>query len=184
MDGGDWQAPVHGVAKSRTWLSDFTFLDYDLGWDEVYVLGWTASKVVLLPHGGIRQKHHNSWFFSKFQYISTNKWLSSVHHCKNFLKFINIFFYHHFHQLWFLLWGVGLHRSSNNHPQSHLYPVFLKSSPPSPIEGFPLWQQILSCWHSGLWSTYWVLHQILSWISVVFVLLYIYVGKMQFWKRF
>ena len=25
MDGGAWWAPVHGVAKSRTWLSDFTF---------------------------------------------------------------------------------------------------------------------------------------------------------------
>ena len=25
MDGGTWQAAVHGVAKSRTRLSDFTF---------------------------------------------------------------------------------------------------------------------------------------------------------------
>ena len=25
MDGGDWWAVVHGVAKSLTWLSDFTF---------------------------------------------------------------------------------------------------------------------------------------------------------------
>ena len=25
MDGGDWEAAVHGVAKSRTRLSDFTF---------------------------------------------------------------------------------------------------------------------------------------------------------------
>ena len=25
MDGGAWQAAVHGVAKSRAWLSDFTF---------------------------------------------------------------------------------------------------------------------------------------------------------------
>ena len=25
MDGGDWQAIVHGVAKSQTRLSDFTF---------------------------------------------------------------------------------------------------------------------------------------------------------------
>ena len=25
MDGGDWLAPVHGVAKSGTRLSDFTF---------------------------------------------------------------------------------------------------------------------------------------------------------------
>ena len=26
MDGGAWWATVHGVAKSRTWLSDFTFI--------------------------------------------------------------------------------------------------------------------------------------------------------------
>ena len=26
MDGGAWQATVHGVAKSQTWLSDFTHL--------------------------------------------------------------------------------------------------------------------------------------------------------------
>ena len=25
MDGGAWQAAVHGVATSRTWLNDFTF---------------------------------------------------------------------------------------------------------------------------------------------------------------
>ena len=25
MDGGTWQATVHGVTKSQTWLSDFTF---------------------------------------------------------------------------------------------------------------------------------------------------------------
>ena len=26
MDGGGWWAAVHGVARSRTWLSDFTFI--------------------------------------------------------------------------------------------------------------------------------------------------------------
>ena len=30
MDGGAWQATVHGVAKSRTRLSDFTYLLYKL----------------------------------------------------------------------------------------------------------------------------------------------------------
>ena len=28
MDGGAWQAAVHGVAKSRTQLSDFTFTSH------------------------------------------------------------------------------------------------------------------------------------------------------------
>ena len=30
MDGGAWWAIVHGVAKSRTQLSDFTFTFYEL----------------------------------------------------------------------------------------------------------------------------------------------------------
>ena len=28
MDGGAWQAPVHGVAEGRTRLSDFTFTSH------------------------------------------------------------------------------------------------------------------------------------------------------------
>ena len=28
MDGGAWWGAVHGVAKSRTWLSNFTFTFY------------------------------------------------------------------------------------------------------------------------------------------------------------
>ena len=38
MDGGAWQATVHGVTKSQTQLSDFTFL---LSW----LLGKAASKI-------------------------------------------------------------------------------------------------------------------------------------------
>ena len=30
MDGGAWWATVHGVAKSRTWLSDFTYVEFNL----------------------------------------------------------------------------------------------------------------------------------------------------------
>ena len=32
MDGGDWWATVHGVAKSRTRLSDFTFKVFRLSY--------------------------------------------------------------------------------------------------------------------------------------------------------
>ena len=34
MDGGAWQAAVHGVAKSRTPLSDFTFTFHFHAWEE------------------------------------------------------------------------------------------------------------------------------------------------------
>ena len=46
MDGGAWQAAVHGVAKSRTRLSDFTFtfhfhaLDKEMATQEPSVLAW------------------------------------------------------------------------------------------------------------------------------------------------
>ena len=32
MDGGAWKAAVHGVAKSRTQLSDFTFTHWRKKW--------------------------------------------------------------------------------------------------------------------------------------------------------
>ena len=35
MDGGAWWATVHGVVKSRTWLSDFTFIFKELVSDEL-----------------------------------------------------------------------------------------------------------------------------------------------------
>ena len=31
MDRGAWWATVHGVAKSQTWLNDFTFFSFNLG---------------------------------------------------------------------------------------------------------------------------------------------------------
>ena len=34
MDGGVWWAAVHGVAKSRTPLSDFTFIIHFHAWEE------------------------------------------------------------------------------------------------------------------------------------------------------
>ena len=34
MDGGAWWAAVHGVAKSRTRLSDFTFTFHFHAWDK------------------------------------------------------------------------------------------------------------------------------------------------------
>ena len=32
MDGGAWQAVVHGVAKSQTQLNDFTFMHWRRKW--------------------------------------------------------------------------------------------------------------------------------------------------------
>ena len=38
MDREDWRAAVHGVAKSRTWLSDFTYFTY--GFSSSHVWMW------------------------------------------------------------------------------------------------------------------------------------------------
>ena len=40
MDGGAWQATVHGVAKSRTQLNDFTFFHFAHASFEVF---WFSS---------------------------------------------------------------------------------------------------------------------------------------------
>ena len=37
MDGGAWWAAVHGVAGSRTWLSDFTFMHWRRKWQPTLV---------------------------------------------------------------------------------------------------------------------------------------------------
>ena len=37
MDGGAWQAAVHGVAKSQTRLSDFTFMHWRRKWQPTQV---------------------------------------------------------------------------------------------------------------------------------------------------
>ena len=48
MDGGAWWAAVHGVAKSRTRLSDFTFMHWRRKWQPTPVFlpgesqGWGA----------------------------------------------------------------------------------------------------------------------------------------------
>ena len=45
MDGGAWWAAVHGVAKSQTLLSDFTFPFHFHDWKEMAthssILAWT-----------------------------------------------------------------------------------------------------------------------------------------------
>ena len=60
MDRGAWRATVHGVTKSRTWLSDFTSLHYceggslcyptvpESGWEKVSNVGLKQWKILLL----------------------------------------------------------------------------------------------------------------------------------------
>ena len=67
MDGGAWWAAVHGVAKSRTRLSDFTFpfhfhaLEKEMA-THSSVLAWripgTEEPIGLLSMGSQRVGHH------------------------------------------------------------------------------------------------------------------------------
>ena len=40
MDREAWRAAIHGVAKSRTWRSDWTELNWRDGWQPYCSLGW------------------------------------------------------------------------------------------------------------------------------------------------
>ena len=67
MDGGAWKAAVHGVAKSRTRLSDFTFtfhfhaLEKEMA-THSNVLAWRISGMGVpggLPSMGSHRVEHN-----------------------------------------------------------------------------------------------------------------------------
>ena len=66
MDGGAWWAAVHGVAKSRTRLSDFTFTFHFHALEKELVthssvlawrIPWTEEPGGLLSMGFSRQEH-------------------------------------------------------------------------------------------------------------------------------
>ena len=67
MDRGAWWAAVHGVAESRTWLSDFTFTFHFLALEKAMatyssVLAWripgTGEPGGLLSMGSHRVGHY------------------------------------------------------------------------------------------------------------------------------
>ena len=67
MDGGAWWAVVHGVAKSRTQLSDFTFTFYFHALEKEMatrssVLAWRilgTGEPVALPSMGLHRVRHD-----------------------------------------------------------------------------------------------------------------------------
>ena len=74
VDGGDWWAEVHGVAKSRTWLSDFTFtfhfhaLEKEMA-THSSVLAWRipgTGKPGGLPSMGLHRVGHDWSDLAKF----------------------------------------------------------------------------------------------------------------------
>ena len=67
MDGGAWQAAVHGVAKSRKRLSDFTFTFHFLALEKEMathssILAWRipgTGEPVGLPSMGLHRVGHD-----------------------------------------------------------------------------------------------------------------------------
>ena len=66
MDGGAWEAAVHGVAKSRTRLSDFTFTFHFLASEKemathcsvlAWRIPWTEEPGRLWPMGSLKVGH-------------------------------------------------------------------------------------------------------------------------------
>ena len=59
MDGGAWRATVHGVAKSRTRLSDFTFIEKYYLLNVIYYLWfliWCSKTTSLSFKGGLSEE--------------------------------------------------------------------------------------------------------------------------------
>ena len=67
MDGGAWWAAVHGVAKSRTWLSDFTFtfhfhaLEKEMATLSMFLPGESQGwgSLVAAVYGGLHRFGHD-----------------------------------------------------------------------------------------------------------------------------
>ena len=47
MDSGAWQATIHGVTKSRTWMNNFTFIIIHPGrWKECWIISWETLVLI------------------------------------------------------------------------------------------------------------------------------------------
>ena len=79
-----WRAAVHGVAKSRTWLSNFTFL---IKWRNWSLARWIVSSQDYLSILGFQYKLHGIWSWKKqirmevTFFRSTNKYTNLGKRC-------------------------------------------------------------------------------------------------------
>ena len=84
MDGGAWQAIVHGVAKSQTWLSDFTFTFLSCLYSIQFPLNGNTSQIIVQYHGEgtaikDRSSLHSHKDISSLHFIATSTSLTHLH---------------------------------------------------------------------------------------------------------
>ena len=119
MEGGAWWAAVHGVAKSRKWLNDFTFTFHFHALEKEMtthssVLAWRISGMEelgrLLSMGSHRVGHNWSDLAAAAARVTINfqKWMQQLHEafqcvCR-VLKWRFLWGYHHTEQKsWYCL---------------------------------------------------------------------------------
>jgi len=99
MDGGAWEAAVHGVVKSRTWLSEFTSLHF---WEDLEkgkathssILAWRIPWTV---HGVAKSRTQLSDFHFTLFHFTVNKfsayidWILFTTNGRNYLVHMDMF---------------------------------------------------------------------------------------------
>ena len=98
MDREAWHAAVHGVAKSRTWLSDWTELNWtDLKWfsnlgcmlespGELYKL-WIYTWTFWFNYFGVQPGHQIPWWLKYMAWTENSRLMSSL-----WTEFLSVWF--------------------------------------------------------------------------------------------
>ena len=66
-DGGAWWTAVHGVAKSRTWLSDFTFISH-----------FHALEKEMATHSSVLARDGGAWWAAVYGVTQSWTWLKRL----------------------------------------------------------------------------------------------------------
>ena len=70
MDRGAWGSTVHGVTKSQTWLSNFHFFTWSIGWPSTDFLLTSMMNWVILSHG----KHFLTHELNLLMIMKMSRW--------------------------------------------------------------------------------------------------------------
>ena len=129
MDGGAWWAAVHGVAKSQTWLNDFTFFTF-MHWRRK----WQPTPV-FLPR---ESRDGGAWWAAVYGAAQSRTRLKRLSSSSK-VSFTH-FRYSAKHMSWYDIQVL----SWIPHLPSVLQSIFSTSSTPLPICAFHMWFPLLA----------------------------------------